>query len=168
VDVRETGEGLLKLREEEGSNPPVTDVSESCNEALLNEDDRVTRPGEGVPIDAGDAAMFVDDALRGVRGDEAAFIAVAAAVVVVVVAVKVGEVVIVEVVDIVETGAGVVVVVVVGDGVQSCCEEGTFESRSLSRSMPILGVEGWMCGWGGCCDGMLLEYVRCEKMVVVL
>lgn len=34
--------------------------------------------------------------------------------------------------------------------------------------MPSLGVEGRMCGWGGCCEGMLLDYVRLKGIVVVV
>lgn len=116
VDVRETGDGLLKLQEEEGSNPPGTDVPDSCSEALLKGDDRMTRLGEDGPRDAGDAAMLVDEALRCIRGDEAVFTAVGV-VIVAVVAVIVGEEVIIEVVDMAETDTDVVVVV--GDGVQS-------------------------------------------------
>lgn len=63
ADVRENGAGL-RLREEEGSNPPAVVPAVSCSEALLKEDERVARAGGGGPRDGGDAAMVVDDALR--------------------------------------------------------------------------------------------------------
>lgn len=49
---------------EEGLNPPADVPAVSCSEALLKEDERVTRAGGGGPRDGGDTAMVVDDALR--------------------------------------------------------------------------------------------------------